>query len=73
MSESDGKPGWTLGDIARRYDRPVWMVRRLYERGSLEEPARVGGYRVVPPADLPLVEAAMRRAGYLPAEAPETA
>ena len=65
MSQPDGNPGWTLGDIARLYDRPVWMVRRLYERGLLPEPPRVGGYRVVPLADVPLVEAAMRRAGYL--------
>jgi hypothetical protein len=72
MSEPDGNPGLTLGDIARHYGRPVWMVRRLYERGILSEPPRVGGYRVVPPADVPLVEAAMRRAGYLPAEGQAT-
>lgn len=60
----------TLGDIARLFGRPIWMVRRCFERGLLPEPARLGVYRVVPAADLPLVEDAMRRAGYLPAEGP---
>jgi hypothetical protein len=73
MSESDGTPGRTLGDIARHHDRPVWMVRRVFERGLLPEPARIGGYRVVPLTDVPLVEAAMRRAGYLPAAEQATA
>ncbi len=55
----------TLGDLGRRYGLPIWKVRRLYERGLLDEPARVGPYRVVSVADLPGVEAALRTAGYL--------
>lgn len=56
----------TLGDIARRYQRPLWMIRRIFKRGFLPEPARVGPYRVIPVDELPLIEQALIRAGYLP-------
>lgn len=55
----------TLGDVARRYGCPVWKLRRLYERGKLPPAERAGQYRVVRPADLPTIEAALRRAGYI--------
>ncbi len=62
----------TLGDVARHYGCPVWAVRRLYERGLLPEPARVGVYRVAAEADLPAIGAALADAGYLTARpAPE--
>ncbi len=57
----------TLGDLARRFDCPVWAVRRVFERGLLPEPPRAGPYRVVTEPDLPVIEAALRAAGYLPA------
>jgi len=57
----------TLGDIGRVFGRPTWMIRRLFERGFLPEPARAGMYRVLPECDLPRVEAALRAAGYMPA------
>jgi DNA-binding transcriptional MerR regulator len=63
----------TLGDVARRFNVPLWKVRRLYERGLLPEPARAGAYRVVSTRDLPKIEAALRRAGYLPAGGPHAA
>ena len=31
----------TLGDLARRFNCPVWAIRRVYERGLLPEPPRV--------------------------------
>jgi hypothetical protein len=58
---------YTLGDLARRYGLPTWKVRRLFERGLLEEPGRAGMYRVVTEADLPAVEEALVRAGYIDA------
>jgi hypothetical protein len=58
----------SLGDISRHFDRPIWMIRRVFTRGFLPEPKRVGVYRVVRAKDLPAVEAALRRAGYLPAK-----
>ena len=72
----------TTGDVARELrgqdhrtpdGRPIrtWMVRRVYELGMVAETRRrVGGYRVVRREDLPLVMAALVRAGYL-TDAPE--
>jgi hypothetical protein len=65
----------TIGAAARHFTelhpqtKPVkpWMVRRLFERGILPEPPRLGCYRVIHAGDLPEVEAALRKCGYLPA------
>jgi DNA-binding transcriptional MerR regulator len=59
----------TLGAVAARYGVAVWQVRRLFERGLLPPAERIGAYRIVAEADLPKVEAALREAGYLEAEA----
>ncbi len=58
----------TTGVIARRLGIPEWRVRRLFERRILPDPPRIGGYRAIPAADLPIVERALRRAGYLSSE-----
>lgn len=55
-----------LGAVTRHFGVPVWRVRRLFERGLLPPAARVGPFRVVRPADLPTIEAALLRAGYRP-------
>jgi hypothetical protein len=62
-------PYLTLGAVARRFDLPLWKVRRLFERHLLPEPARAGNYRVIDVDDLPGVENALREAGYLPDDA----
>jgi hypothetical protein len=62
-----------MGAVAKRFGLPVWKVRRVFERGLLPEPARVGAYRVVTPDYLPKVEAALRRVGYLPEGDPNAA
>jgi DNA-binding transcriptional MerR regulator len=67
------QPPFTIGQVARRFRVSAWKVRRLFERGLLPEPARVGAYRVIPPDDLPKIEAALRRAGYLPEGGPHAA
>jgi hypothetical protein len=64
---------YTLGDIARKCHCPLWAVRRVFTRGLLPEPPRVGSYRVVAELDLPAVVAALRTAGYLPADSPALA
>lgn len=56
----------TLGDLSRRFNCPLWAVRRVFERGLVAEPPRVGAFRVVADEDVPAVEAALRSAGYLP-------
>jgi DNA-binding transcriptional MerR regulator len=55
----------TIGTVARRYGCSAWQVRRLFERGLLPPAPRVGAYRVIAASDLPLVEKALREAGYL--------
>jgi DNA-binding transcriptional MerR regulator len=59
-------PYLTIGTVARRYGCPAWQVRRLFERGLLPPAPRVGAYRVIAAGDLPVVEKALREAGYLP-------
>jgi hypothetical protein len=63
----------TIGQVARRFGVAAWKVRRLYESGRLQEPSRVGAYRVVGADELPAIEAALREAGYLPAADQEAA
>jgi hypothetical protein len=55
-----------LGTVARRFNLPLWKIRRIYQRGLLPEPERVGNYRVVRETDLPKVERALIAASYLP-------
>lgn len=55
----------SLGAVARQYGIPVWRIRRVFERGLLPEPDRVGPWRVISQGDLPALEAALRQAGYL--------
>ncbi len=56
----------TLGAVARHFKCRTWQIRRLFERNLLPPAARVGTYRVIAAIDLPLVEKALRVAGYLP-------
>ena len=67
--KKEGERIWyTWGGVARRFGCRLWQVRRLYERGLLEPAQRAGHLRVVSEADLPVIEAALRRAGYLPSK-----
>ena len=65
-----GRPVFTTGQLARHFGVALWQIDYLWRRGLLEEADRAGILRVVPEADLPKVEAALRRAGYLPKESP---
>ena len=47
---------------------PVWRLRRLYADGTLTEPGRVGGHRVVHEADVPAIRRALVAAGGVLAE-----
>jgi hypothetical protein len=58
----------TIGAVAKANGVAPWQVRRLFERGILPEPPRMGCYRVLLPEDLPRVREALRQAGYLPKE-----
>ena len=61
----------TTTAVAELFGVRPWQVRRLYESGRVPEPpARMGAYRLIRPADLPVIQAALVRAGYLE-ETPE--
>jgi DNA-binding transcriptional MerR regulator len=59
-------PVYTIGDLAKHFGCQPWQVRRVFERGLLPPAQRLGAYRVMFAADLPQVEEALRKCGYLP-------
>jgi len=60
----------TVGEAADRCGVQCWRLRRLFERGLLDEPERVGHARLIPEGDMPRVRAALEAAGYLKGAAP---
>jgi hypothetical protein len=60
----------TLGEAARRIGHGCrrWMVQRVFDRGLLPAPKRVGPYRIVRESDLPAIEQALRKCGYIKAK-----
>jgi DNA-binding transcriptional MerR regulator len=68
MPESPQPSVLPMGEVARRLGCKQWQVRRLFERNLLPQPMRVGAYRVVRTEDLPVIEQALRAAGYLKEE-----
>lgn len=58
-------PFVTLGTAAKSLGVRAWQLRRIFERGLMPEPPRVGAYRVIAVADLPRLKAALQDAGYL--------
>jgi len=61
----------SLGEVAARYGVDLWKVQRLFRRRLLPTPPRVGPFRVIRTDQLPEVEAALVRAGYLAPPASE--
>jgi hypothetical protein len=59
-------PYLTTAKVARHFGVRSWQVRRLFELELLPDPPRAGRYRLIAQSDLPAVEAALRKAGYLP-------
>lgn len=57
-------PGYTMGGLAARYGITQSQARKVFTRGFMEEPPRLGPYRVLPPSDLPRFEKALEAAGY---------
>ncbi len=57
----------TLGEVATHFNCDSWQIRRLFKRGFLPEPERLGNYRVVKEEDLPKIQEALHTAGYLKA------
>ena len=53
--------------VAHMLGTDEWRVRRLFEDGTLPEPERFVGKRVITGESLPLVVDALRARGWLPA------
>jgi hypothetical protein len=58
----------STGDAARAIGVRDWQLTRLFRRGLVSEPARVGRFRIIRAADLPRLREAAVRAGYLTAD-----
>lgn len=58
-----------LGMAAKRLGVDLWQLQRSIERGLVTHYGRIGRLRVIDVADLPKVEAELRKAGYLKAVA----
>jgi hypothetical protein len=59
-------------EAARQLRCPVWQIRKIFDRGLLPQPPRLGPYRVILPEDLPRIADALVRAGYRSAESDKT-
>jgi DNA-binding transcriptional MerR regulator len=60
-----------IGEAADLLGVQSWRLRRLFERGLLGEPERVGRTRVVRREQLPRIREALEKAGYLRSPSPE--
>ena len=60
----------STGQAARRFGQPRWRVQRLLDDGEVPEGPRIGNCRTIREQDMPLLEQALRRRGWLPTEPP---
>jgi hypothetical protein len=59
-------PTLTIGQAAARIGVGAWMIRSAIKLGHIDEPPRLGCYRVFQVDDLPRIKAALEAAGYHP-------
>jgi predicted site-specific integrase-resolvase len=57
----------TTREVAELLGVDVWRVQRLFEDGTLAEPQRFAGKRVIPSERVPSIVDALRKRGWLPA------
>lgn len=55
----------TTGQAAALLGTDEWRLRRLFEDGTLPEPPRFGGLRIIAGTDLPAIIDALRARGWL--------
>jgi hypothetical protein len=58
-------------DLAELLGVETWRVRRIFEDGTLPEPSRFAGRRVIAPELVPLIVQALRDRGWLDHQAQE--
>lgn len=56
---------YTTREVADLYEAEEWRVRRLFEDGTLPEPARFAGKRAIPNTMLAEIVIALRRRGWI--------
>jgi hypothetical protein len=66
MAMADRPQFYDTTDAARALGVEPWQIASLYQRELIPEPPRVGPVRVLTPSDLPVLRAALEKAGYLP-------
>jgi hypothetical protein len=59
---------YSTHDVADFLGLETWRVRRLFEDGTLPEPGRFTGKRVIQADLVPTIVDSLRRRGWLPAE-----
>ena len=57
---------FTTRDVAELFGVEPWRIQRLFESGSLVEPARFAGKRVITGRQLPAIVEALRARDWLP-------
>jgi len=66
-------PIYSTRDAAQFLGTDEWRIRRLFEDGTLPEPQRFAGRRVITPDMMPSIVDALRARGWLPTEAEASA
>jgi hypothetical protein len=61
---------YTTRQVAEFVGTDVWRIRRLFEDGTLPEPQKFGGKRVIPAELVPTIVDALRSRGWLPTAEP---
>jgi len=54
------------GSVAKLLGVEPWRIRRLFETGTVQEPDRLAGRRVIPCAMVPRIITALRDRSWLP-------
>jgi hypothetical protein len=56
---------YSTREVAEFIGTDTWRIRRLFEDGTLAEPQRFGGKRVIPSELIPRILDAIRARGWL--------
>jgi hypothetical protein len=59
-------PPLTISGVGKHFGLPTWKIRRVFYDGLVPEPRRLHYWRIIFPEELPAIEAALVRLGYLP-------
>lgn len=57
---------YTTAELAAFLGIDAWKIRRLFERGEVAEPRRLGNSRAIPRAAIPQIVDRLRVHGWLP-------